>query len=66
MVAYRGSAQHVEVLNTKIFILNVAFVEVWVESPVRDHLEGCLKFLLCYLTVCIAVESPVHTVCFGR
>lgn len=50
----------------KGFILSVAFAEAWAASPVRDHLEGCLKFLLCYLTASTAVESPVHTVCFGR
>lgn len=50
----------------KICILSVASAEVWVDSLVRDHLEGCLKCLLCYLTAYIAVDSPVHTVCFGR
>ena len=47
-------------------ILSIAFAEVWVASLVRSHLEGCLKFFLCYLTAHTAAESPVHTVCFGR
>lgn len=50
----------------KIFILSVAFAEVWAACLLRDHLEGCLKILLCYLTARTAVESPVHTICFGK
>lgn len=43
----------------KIFILSVPFAEVWVASLVRDHLEGCVKLLLCCLTAHTAVESPL-------